>query len=142
ADVQDVLDGRKRAVNPKIMATEDFPLRGFLKCPNCDRRLSGSASKGRNSYYNYYHCTSSCGTRFKAEPVNEAFIKQLRYLSPKAGMVDVFIEAFIKDFNNQNKIQNTQRVNIIDERSEERRVGKESRTWRGTSHLINKVIAA
>ncbi|WP_222867776.1 zinc dependent phospholipase C family protein [Sphingobacterium phlebotomi] len=30
-------------------------------------------------------------------------------------MVDVFIEAFIKDFNNQNKIQNTQRANIIDE---------------------------
>lgn len=115
ADVQDVLDGRKRAVNPKIMATEDFPLRGFLKCPNCDRRLSGSASKGRNSYYNYYHCTSSCGTRFKAEPVNEAFIKQLRYLSPKAGMVDVFIEAFIKDFNDQNKIQNAERANIIGE---------------------------
>jgi len=30
-------------------------------------------------------------------------------------MVDVFIEAFIKDFNNQNKIQNIQRANIISE---------------------------
>lgn len=28
-------------------------------------------------------------------------------------MVDVFIEAFIKDFNNQNKIQNTQRAGTI-----------------------------
>lgn len=115
AEVQDALDGRKRAIKPKIVATEDFPLRGFLKCPKCDRMLSGSASKGRKEYYNYYHCSSSCGTRFKAEPVNEAFVKQLRYLSPKEGMVDVFIEAFIKDFNNQNKIQNTQRANIIDE---------------------------
>ena len=30
-------------------------------------------------------------------------------------MVDVFIEAFIKDFNDQNKIQNAERANIIDE---------------------------
>src|SRR5690606_14331434 len=80
AEVQDALDGRKRAIKPKIVATEDFPLRGFLKCPKCDRMLSGSASKGRKEYYNYYHCSSSCGTRFKAEPVNEAFVKQLRYL--------------------------------------------------------------
>ena len=78
--------------------------------------LTGSASKGKmGNYYYYYHCSSACGTRFKAEPVNEAFVKQLGYLSPKEGMVDVFIEAFIKDFNNQNKIQNTQRANIIDE---------------------------
>ncbi len=36
-------------------------------------------------------------------------------MSPRKGMVDVFIEAFIKDLNNQNKIQNTHRANIIDE---------------------------
>ena len=77
--------------------------------------LTGSSSKGRSSYYNYYHCTSSCGTRFKAKPVNEAFVKQLRYLSPKAGMVDVFIEAFIKDFNHKTKVQNEERTNIINE---------------------------
>src|SRR5690606_27921932 len=88
-------------LTPKIVATEDFPLRGFLKCPNCDRRLSGSASKGKMG--NYYHCSSACGTRFKADTANEAFLKQLRYLSPKEGMVDVFIEAFIKDFNNKTK---------------------------------------
>ena len=97
------------------MAVDDFPLRGFLKCPKCNRRLSGSASKGRNAYYNYYHCKPACGVRFKAEAVNDAFIKQLRYMSPKAGMVDVFIEAFIKDFNTQNKVQNAERKSIISE---------------------------
>lgn len=64
-------------------------------------------------YYNYYHCTTSCGVRFKAEIANEAFVKQLRYLSPKSGIVDVFIEAFLKDFNMQTKAQNSERANII-----------------------------
>ncbi|SKB89878.1 hypothetical protein SAMN05660226_03728 [Parapedobacter luteus] len=36
-------------------------------------------------------------------------------MSPKEGMVDVFIEAFIKDFNNKTKAQNTERTNIIGE---------------------------
>ena len=115
AEVQDVLDGRKRAVKPKIVSTEDLPLRGFLKCPKCNRMLSGSASKGRSAYYNYYHCTASCGVRFKAEIANEAFVKQLRNLSPKTGMVDLFIEAFIKDFNNKTKAQKSERANIIGE---------------------------
>jgi len=77
--------------------------------------LSGSASKGRNTYYNYYHCTSKCGVRFKAELVNEIFMKQLRNLSPKEGMVDLFIEAFIKNFNDKTKQQNGERANIITE---------------------------
>ena len=116
ADVQDILDGRKRVIKPKIVAMENLPLRGFLKCPKCERMLTGSASKGKmGNYYNYYHCSSSCGTRFKAEVANEAFVKQLRYLSPKAGMVDVFIEAFINDFNKQTKAQNSDRANIIKE---------------------------
>ncbi len=114
-DVQNVLDGRKRAIKPKIVSTENLPLRGFLKCPKCDRMLSGSASKGRNTYYNYYHCTSSCGVRFKAELVNEVFIKQLQNLSPKEGVVDLFIEAFIKNFNDRTKQQNGERSNIIAE---------------------------
>ncbi len=116
ADVQDILDGRKREIKPKIVAMDNLPLRGFLKCPKCERMLTGSASKGKmGNYYYYYHCSSPCGTRFKADTANDAFLKQLRYMSPKEGMVDVFIEAFIKDFNNKTKVQNTERTNIIGE---------------------------
>ena len=116
ADVQDVLDGRKRIVKPKIVAMDNLPLRGFLKCPKCERMLTGSASKSKTgNYYNYYHCTSACGTRFRAEVVNEKFLQQLQYLSPKAGMVDLFVEAFINDFTNKTKAQNSERTNIIGE---------------------------
>ncbi|HRN72197.1 MAG TPA: recombinase family protein [Ginsengibacter sp.] len=113
-DVQDILDGRRRPIKPKILSMDKLPLRGFLKCPNCNRMLTGSASKGKmGKYYYYYHCTTSCGTRFSAESVNEMFLKQLRYLSPKCGVVDVFIEAFIQDFNSQTKANNIEKNNII-----------------------------
>ncbi|QJD98436.1 recombinase family protein [Mucilaginibacter robiniae] len=76
-DVQDALEGRKRKTGTKIMSLDDLPLRGFILCSRCSRALTGSASKGRNQYYYYYHCSSQCGCRYKADEVNEAFIKEL-----------------------------------------------------------------
>ncbi len=84
-DVQDALDGRKRKQGIKVMSPEELPLRGFLLCSKCSRFLTGSASKGRNQYYYYYHCSSQCGCRYKADDVNEAFVKGLKKytLSPE-----------------------------------------------------------
>jgi site-specific DNA recombinase len=78
SDVQDALDGRKRVQGIKITSVEELPLRGFLLCSNCSRILTGSASKGRKDYYYYYHCSSACGCRYKADMVNEAFLKELK----------------------------------------------------------------
>ncbi|MDX3917254.1 MAG: recombinase family protein [Pseudosphingobacterium sp.] len=76
--VQDVLNGNKRSVATKVISKDMLPLRGFLQCPNCNRMLTGSASKGRHQYYYYYHCSSSvCGSRFKAEEVNSYFEREL-----------------------------------------------------------------
>ncbi len=62
----------------KIVTLDAHALRGFVKCSKCFRMLTGSASKGRNRYYHYYHCSSSCGYRQKADDVNIAFIENLR----------------------------------------------------------------
>ncbi|MPS66520.1 recombinase family protein [Chryseobacterium sp.] len=73
--VQEILDGKKRTQRPNIKITvkENFPLRGFLTCPNCGKTLTASASKGRNNRYFYYHCNSVCGFRERAELVNKVF---------------------------------------------------------------------
>ena len=54
--VHDVLSGRKRNPfnKPKIISKDQLLLRGFFICPECNRKLSGSASK-RKKYY--YHVT-------------------------------------------------------------------------------------
>lgn len=88
---QEVLDGRKRNTcnNPKITSDEMLPLRDFLGCPECTRLLTGSASKGRNQHYYYYHCTGSCGVRFKAELVNNEFVRYLKKFVPRPGVLEI-----------------------------------------------------
>lgn len=71
--VQDILDGRKRNEYVKVNAPEELPLRGFMFCSKCNYLLTGSASKGRNQYYHYYHCKRPCKVRYKAHEVNEYF---------------------------------------------------------------------
>ena len=91
-DVQDVLDGRKRKarLHTKSNSDEFFPLRGYLVCPRCGRMLTGSGSKGRNHIFYYYHCLSSCGCRFKADVVNNAFIAELKMRSMKPAVIPLF----------------------------------------------------
>ena len=80
---QDVLDGRKKVMRPKMAVDDNLPLRGFLICPNCGRMLTGSASKGRTQHYHYYHCSSDCGVRYKAQEANAKMVEEIRkYVQP------------------------------------------------------------
>ncbi len=109
-EVQDILDGKKRkVVKTTIMSLAMFPLRGFLRCSNCNRMLCNSASKGRNGYYSYYHCSSVCGYRKKAEEVNDAFFVELHeYVLNwesaeffKTAIMDAYIDATKGDTRNR-----------------------------------------
>jgi site-specific DNA recombinase len=97
-NIIDVLDGRRKDVGAKIVAPEGLPLRGFLVCPKCSRTLTGSASKGRNGYYYYYHCKSYCGVRYNANEVNQAFESLLESLAPKAGMAELYLDIVLDIF--------------------------------------------
>jgi site-specific DNA recombinase len=99
-NVQDVLDGKKRVQFVKTTTDDNLPLRGFLICHKCGKIMTGSASKGRHSYYYYYHCTSSCGARFKAPEANSTFVAELQKFVPHKGVADVF-KMVVKDIYNQ-----------------------------------------
>lgn len=89
-EVQDFLDGKKKTYRTKLDAKEIFQLRGYLICPKCGKLLTASASKGRSAKYNYYHCNSTCGTRFKAENANQLFSRELRKFVPRPGMAEIY----------------------------------------------------
>ena len=89
-DVQEFLDGRRRYQVVSIAAPEKFPLRGSLVCERDGRLLTASSSRGRKSYYDYYHCSSQCGIRFKAELVNEAMVKELRKYKPSPAVKELY----------------------------------------------------
>lgn len=92
AKVQQAINRKKMPQKTKISDHTYFPLRGFLKCNRCNRMLTASASKGRNSHYYYYHCSTSCGIRYKAPTVNHQFIASLSKFNAAKGFKTLFKE--------------------------------------------------
>lgn len=90
--VQDILDGRKKKVPNKFQTVRDeFPLRGFLICPDCGRTLTASASRGKmKTLFHYYHCNKGCKVRFKASDINTQFEQLLGQITANEQTVDLF----------------------------------------------------
>jgi site-specific DNA recombinase len=103
--VQDFLNGKKKTYRTKVGSLDVLQLRGYLICPKCGKLLTGSASKGRNGRYYYYHCVSSCGARFKAENANDLFSKELKKFVPRPGMVEVYKAVLQDEFKSKTKAQ-------------------------------------
>ena len=87
--------GNKRfsQIKPKCKK-EELPLRGFLICPICGRTATGSASKGRNGKFFYYHCISKCKYRVRAENANMVFENWLDTISLKPQSVNLYLKFF------------------------------------------------
>jgi DNA invertase Pin-like site-specific DNA recombinase len=115
--VQNIMDGRSRILKGAAIASpKDLPLRNFIKCNKCPRMLTGSASKGKTTYRVYYHCRSSCGVRYRAEEVNDAFVDELTKLIPRPGYVEIFTKSITEAYNNEHnaiKQENTELLKKI-----------------------------
>jgi site-specific DNA recombinase len=96
--VQDIIQGRKKKMPAKFKTVRDeFPLRGHLICPKCNRMLTASASRGRaGNLYNYYHCGEGCKERQKASEVNDNFLPFLLKYKAKHEAVNLYA-AILKD---------------------------------------------
>ena len=96
--VQDILSGRGAKRNHAKLhgKRSELPLRGFLVCPRCGGRLTGSASKGHGGRYYYYHCTHGCKERVRATQANEKFVELLHDFQPKDEIKPLY-DAILKD---------------------------------------------
>ena len=102
--VQDIMDGRSKILKGLAIATpKDLPLRNFIKCNRCPRMLTGSASKGKTTYRVYYHCRSSCGVRYRAEEVNNAFMDELTTFIPRPSYPELFVATIAEAYSNQHR---------------------------------------
>jgi len=98
-DVQILLNSKRRQHGKRENLNHLFPLRRFLECPWCDRKLTGSISKGRKFKYRYYHCTSvKCRGRFRADILDMAYEEELKrmHLAPE---VHELFELVLQDEN-------------------------------------------
>lgn len=121
-EVQDSLDGRKRDLKTigtkgiTMTSKELLPLRGFLSCPICSKRASGSASRSKQKrYHHYYHCTYPCKWREKAATVNIAFVQVLKQFVPKPGVAELFSEIVSDLYNHESKSLQGEKRKIINE---------------------------
>lgn len=90
-NVQTVLFGTRRKHSYKVCAKEEFPLRGFLDCKICGKKLTGSASTGGSGIKHfYYHCTKGCKERIHAHIVNSAFSEFIAKFSLKATAQELY----------------------------------------------------
>ena len=87
----------KQTVNPILM------LRGFLYCPLCSNKLTGSGSKGHSKRYFYYHCTRQCRYRIRADMVNENFIHQIEKLKPLPAYAELFKSVLKDEYENRHE---------------------------------------
>ena len=112
-EVQNVLDGRGRNYRPKVKTLDEFPMRGFLICPDCEKLLTGSKSKGRNRYYSYYHCVGGCKHRVNAEKVNDVIKDDLLIFIPKIENKEFYQETICKEYLEQTDQMHLEQKEIL-----------------------------
>lgn len=76
--VKKALAGRQRVHYLKTRFNPFLLLRGLLLCPICNKKLTGSRSKGKLKHYHYYHCSKGCKYRVRADYLNNLFLLEIR----------------------------------------------------------------
>ena len=98
-----------KCIKPYILKYEDeFPLKRFLKCPYCNKNLTGSYSVARNkTRHPYYHCVKKgCGFRISRDNADYLFFEYLKSFEMKQDAINkVFADAkvFFEDKQGESK---------------------------------------
>ncbi len=107
--VQAILDGkntRKSFSIKRERPNNDFPLRRIVKCSQCGVGLTASWSKGRNSKYGYYRCStgSKCTSKsISVKTMDATLLSLLKVTTPKKETTDLFVYLMQKSYADRTK---------------------------------------
>lgn len=110
-EVQRIITTKRRVNAKKEDLNATFFLKGFLVCPLCNRKLSGSFSRGKTKRYPYYHCHGRCKTRINAFLLNNRYQDKLQQLVLSSKAVALF-KHILEDWNTK-----TQKAEYLQERN-------------------------
>jgi hypothetical protein len=97
--VQVALDPKRFKHSYSVCIREEIPLRGFLNCPQCGKKLTGSGSTGGSGIkHYYYHCSKGCKERVKAHELNMVFAELLSTLKFRNDVKEIYHEILIQNF--------------------------------------------
>jgi site-specific DNA recombinase len=114
-DAQDILNGRKRQTAAKMVSLKSLPLRGFIRCSNCHKMLTGSSSKGKYHHYYYYHCDSMCGVRHNAVNTNVKFLEKLQEWVIDPAAVELFRMVVTSAYKSRTKTQFNAKAEVLND---------------------------
>ncbi len=97
-EVQNIINTKRKVTAKTDSMKATFFLRGFLTCPLCGQKLTGSFSKGSTKKYAYYHCQRRCKTRISAPLLNNSYQNKLQELVLSNGAVELF-KIILEDCN-------------------------------------------
>jgi site-specific DNA recombinase len=118
-EVQKVINRKKNKRHSFInghSGNEMLPFRGFLYCPICKQKLTGSGSLGKTKRYFYYHC--KCGFRIRADKVYQSFLETINVLKPAPEYVHLFrliLEKICKRSTSFESVNQQHTINKIEE---------------------------
>ena len=125
---QNIVDGKKHKAKPRSMNNPEFPLRGFVRCGQCQKKITASKSTGRRGkkYAYYHHSTKDKCPLCRSIPkpiFEQMFIEYLDSLTPNEEYLVLFKQAVMdiwqsnyKQFNSSNAKVNNEIARLDDER--------------------------
>ncbi len=113
--VQDILDGKNH--NPPVYRKihPDFPLRGTILCPHCNRKMTANWTRHK---YPYYKCTFCKNVNLKRKEVHEAFEEYLTSVSLSEGLVELTKKAIELNWKEKEQAHQTD-LKILQERQKQ-----------------------
>lgn len=112
--VQKILKQKSGSIRHlKYQSNEMLPFRGFVYCPTCKKKLTGSASLGRTRHYYYYHCTYPCRYRIRVDVIHQLFLKEIRELKPDPAYIKLFKQILQRTYQDCHFLESTNQSNTI-----------------------------
>jgi hypothetical protein len=88
---QDVLDGKAPTPTPRSSQSEDFPLRGFIRCAMCDKKLTAGWARGKGKkLFGFYWCyrKGCCAVSIRKEVLEGHWLSMLEIMEPTALLIE------------------------------------------------------
>lgn len=105
--LQQVLDSRNTVARrlPRQQLNPEFPLRRFLRCPECGAPVRGYAAVKRNGRrFPYYDCgDSACRFRVPATEAHRLFMELLRDVTPSPELLALFRNVVLEVWDEQHR---------------------------------------
>ena len=81
---------------PHVRDRDDFPLRGWLLCPECGKPVTASISTGNlRNKYGFYRCHRAARhMNVRSQVVEDAFVDLLEHLTPKPERMELIERVF------------------------------------------------